>query len=326
MIAYVTQSIKDAKSLLLTTHKQCDGDGLGAQLGMYHALKAIGKKVRLLNVDATPHKYRFLEPDTHIQYFDSPHDPIEPVDLAVVFDTNDYRLVEPLYSELEKKAKKIIFIDHHPVLKTGPEPTEGSYIDTSAASTGEMAYNMIQALNIPLSKDMAQAIYTSVAFDTQLFRFVRNSAKSHEIAAETLKLGVDAAKIHKQMFGNFTANKLKFLSKVLSNIEFYYEDKLGFLHIKTEHLENLGLTAEDSRDLVDTMMNVEAIEVAALIREDEGEKFKLSLRSKGFVHVNGLAEEVGGGGHIFSAGASTEGYSAEQLKTKIVEFFKHSLA
>lgn len=325
MLSSLIQAIKDADSILLTTHKQCDGDGLGAQLGVYHALKSSGKKVRVLNVDATPYKYRFLEPDTHIQYFDSTYDPIKDVDLALIFDTNDKRLLDPLYDSLEKYCKKIIFIDHHPVLKSGPEPTEGSFIDTSAASTGEIAYNIIRGLDIDLNKDIATALYTSIAFDTQIFRYIRNSARSHEIAAALLRQGIDAGSIHKQMFGNFTANKLKFLAKALSNMEFYFKDRLGFLHIKSDDLKKMGLDTDDSRDLVDTMMNVESIEVAVLIREDETNLFKISLRSKGSIHVNGLAEKLGGGGHIFSAGASVN-LSESELREEIINFFEKPLA
>ena len=142
MFDFIVDAIKNAKTVLLTTHRQCDGDGLGAQLGMYHALKSLGKNVRVLNVDATPNKYRFLSPDSYIQYFDSHYDPIHETDLTLIFDTNDKRLLAPLYDELEKKSKNIFFIDHHPVLKTGPEPTSGSVINTQAASTGEIVFDI----------------------------------------------------------------------------------------------------------------------------------------------------------------------------------------
>lgn len=321
MFDTIVTTIKNAQKIILTTHKQCDGDGLGAQLGMYHALKSIGKNVRVLNVDATPHKYRFLEPDTHIQYFDSQHDPVAATDLTLVFDTNDKRLLSPLYPELEKNSKTILFIDHHPVLKAGPEPTPGSYINTSAASTGEISFDLIKALNIPLNADISRALYTSIVFDTQLFRYVRNSARSHEIAAELLKFEKEPSLIHKRLFGNFSATKLKFLSKVLSEMEFFHQEKLAFLHIKTDDLTKMGLDLDDSRDLVDMMMNIESVEVAALIRQDQENAFKVSLRSKGNITVNTLAESLDGGGHVFSAGASVK-MSTEELKKKIINHFK----
>lgn len=321
MFQSLVQAIKNAKSIVLTTHKQCDGDGLGAQLGMYHALKSMGKNVRVLNVDATPYKYRFLKPDDHIQYFDGKFDPLAATDIALIFDTNDQRLLQPLYAELEKSVKNIFFIDHHPVLKTGPEPTPGSYINTAAASTGEIAFDLIKALNIPMNKDIARALYTSIAFDTQIFRYVRDSGRSHEIAAELLQFEKEPSLIHKQMFGNYTASKLKYLSKVLSEMEFFHNDRLVFLMIKSDDLHKLGLNQDDSRDLVDIMMNIETVEVAAVIRQDQENSFKLSLRSKGNLPVNTLAESLGGGGHVFSAGASVK-TDAAKLKQQIIDHFK----
>ncbi len=320
MFLEVIQKIKNAQSIILTTHKQCDGDGLGAMLGMYHALKSIQKNVRAINVDATPPKYQFLLPDQHIEYFDGNYAPLAPTDLTIVFDTNDKRLVSPLYEHLEKVSKDILFIDHHPILQTGPSPTQGSVIDTSAASTGELAFKLIKELEIPLNHDISRALYTSIAFDTQLFRYVRNSYRSHEIAAELLKFEKEPSAIHKHLFGNYSAKKLKYLSQVLSTMEFYHNDHLVFLYINSKDLFALGLDIDDSRDLVDMMMNIESIEIAALIREDEPDTFKMSLRSKGRLSVNDLAESLGGGGHMFSAGASVK-MKSEELKQKIISFF-----
>ena len=102
----VANKIRRSNSILLTTHRQCDGDGLGSELAIYHALKKIGKEVRILNVDGTPKKYDYLSPDEHIQYYDGDFDPIASPDLALIFDTNDRRLIEPLYEELEQKCKE----------------------------------------------------------------------------------------------------------------------------------------------------------------------------------------------------------------------------
>ncbi|MEM7646059.1 MAG: DHH family phosphoesterase, partial [Pseudomonadota bacterium] len=212
MIDKVTQYILDADSILLTTHRQCDGDGLGSELAMYHALVKMGKNVRILNVDATPKKYNYLAPDQYIQCFDAPHDPLEKMDLALVFDTNDKRLIEPLYEEIEEKCARIIFVDHHPILAEGPAPTSDSIINIRAASTGELTFDLIESLKVELDAQIARALYTSIVFDTQLFRYIRNSSRSHEISAYLLQYEKKPTEVHRKLFGNFTAPKLKFVA------------------------------------------------------------------------------------------------------------------
>jgi bifunctional oligoribonuclease and PAP phosphatase NrnA len=325
MIQQVIQDIKNAHSILLTTHRQCDGDGLGSELAIYHALKKIGKNVRILNVDGTPQKYDFLKPEKYIQCFDSPHGPIENSDLALIFDTNDRRLIEPLYEALEEKCKKIVFVDHHPILSEGPAPTQGSIIDIRAASTGELAYDIIQGLQIPLDPTIARALYTSIAFDTQLFRYIRNSSKSHQIAIELLKYENQPAEVHRKLFGNFTAPKLKFIAQSLSRVEFFSNEQIAILLIKTSELEDMGLNIDDSRDLIDMIMNIESVEAAALFREDAKNVFKMSLRSKGRFPILNIAENFGGGGHHFASGASIKG-NYEDLKNKTLESMQKILS
>lgn len=317
MLKETANKIRSAKSVLLSTHRQCDGDGLGCELAIYFGLKKMGKDVRILNVDETPKKYEFLEPDTHIQYFNGPHDPIAPTDLALIFDTNDRRLVEPLYDTLESACQTIIFVDHHPVLKEGPRPTEGSIVDVKAASTGELAYDLLMELEVPLDRDIAQALYTSIVFDTQLFRYVRNSPRSHEIAAQLLRHETEPSRVHKHLFGNFTANKLRFLAEALKDIEFHHGEKLAVLLLRTSHLTKLGLDIDDSRDVIDMLMNIESVETAALFREDAPGQFKMSLRSKGKYPILDIAENLGGGGHAFASGASVSG-DYDSLKETVI--------
>lgn len=314
----LVRKVENAKSVILTTHKQCDGDGLGAVLGLYHALKKTGKSVRAMTVDAIPKKYNFLEPDRFVEIFEGPHQPIESTDLALIFDTNDYRLVDPLYSELEKHCKEILFVDHHPVLNQGPEPTAGSFIDTRAASTGEISFFMVNGLGIRLDEHIAKALYTSISFDTQLFKFVRNSVNSHLIAAELLTHLRNAEEIHRHLFSTHTIDKVAFLSKVLSEIEYYADGRIAILKLRAIDLANHHLDMDDSRDVIDMIMNITTLQAAALFREDAPNEYKMSLRSKGRMEVLGVAEAFEGGGHMFAAGAPVRG-DYEDIKKQVIK-------
>lgn len=301
------QLIQNSKSIILSTHRQCDGDGLGAELALYHCLQKLGKKVQIIHVDEVPKKYRFLQTEQIIQVLDSNHTEQVKADLCLILDTNDRRLLGELYPRLEKNCPHIAFIDHHPILTNGPAPTTESWIYTSAASTGEMVFDLIQKLNIPLDTQIARALYVSITFDTQLYRFIRNSPRSHQIAAKLLEFPIQATDIHRALFGNQTVKKIAFLAKTLSQIEYFGEGKIAFLRIQDDDLFKYDLETEDSRDVIDMIMNIEGLEAAVLLREDEKNEYKISLRSKGVVPVLSIAESFGGGGHQFSAGVYCKG-------------------
>lgn len=313
----IAQRILKANSILLSTHKQCDGDGLGAILALYHALKKMGKDVRCMAVDEVPKKYDFLDHKKYCDVFEAPHAPIKHTELALIFDTNDQRLVEPLFSEMDSKCDQILFVDHHPVLNHGPEPTLGSYIETRAASTGEIAYFIIKALNIRMDQKIAECLYTSIVFDTQLFKFVKNSVNSHLIAAEVLPYLPQAQEVHRHLFATHTVEKVAFLAKVLSEIDYFGEKQIAILRLSAKDLTDHNLDMDDSRDVIDMLMNIQSLQAAALFREDGPDQFKMSLRSKGIIEVLGVAEEFGGGGHLYAAGAWVEG-PFKEVKKKVV--------
>lgn len=313
----VLQMILSAKRFLLSIHRNADGDGLGAQVALFHELKNLGKSVRILNVDAPSSKYRFLTDDAPIQAFDGPHDPVDKTDLALIFDTNDSRLVEPLYSELKKQARDIVFIDHHPLLKDASKAT--AWIDTNAASTGELGFRLIKKLltgtDLRMSPGIAAALYTSVVFDTQLFKFIRRSPASHLMAAELLETPFDVESIHRDLFASSSAAKFKFLSRAANGVEYSAADQIAFVSINSCDIE--GVTLDETSDLVDMMINIDTVEVAALLREESAGHYKLSLRSKGLISVLPAAETFGGGGHPFAAGAYLTGAHSD-LRERIL--------
>ncbi len=312
--------IRRAQLVTLTTHRDCDGDGVGAMLAFFHALKKLNLKARLITVDEIPTKYSFLPGFHEVQVFSS-HHPLPPSDLLIAFDTNDSRRIEPLGSWAQKQGP-VLFIDHHPVLEKGPHPGHNSYINTLAASTGEMTFDLIKSLHVELDAKIAQCLYTSLVFDTQLFRFIRKSPRSHQIAAELMQHAFDPTEIHRHLFGNQSPEKLRFLARALSEIEYFQNGKVAFLTLSYLDFQRYNVDPEASRDVVDMMMNVRDVEIAALFRQETENKMKVSLRSKGRHEVLSLAEKWGGGGHLFAAGSTIQFQNLEQLKNELMAWLK----
>jgi len=319
-LEHLSEVIKKARRVTVTTHRDCDGDGVGAMLAFYHTLKKLNIDVRILSVDSIPKKYSFLPGFESIEVF-RPEKTPDLGDLLIAFDTNDSRRIEPLASWAQKSGE-VLFIDHHPILENGPRPGIGSLINIKAASTGEMAFDLIQFLKVEMDASIAQCLYTSIAFDTQLFRFIRKSPRSHQIAAELMVHSFDPTEIHRKLFGNQSPEKLRFLAKALSEIDYLHGGQVAYLSLRLEDFTQYQVDPEASRDVVDMMMNVEGVEIAVLIRQESKSKLKVSLRSKGRYEVLSLAETWEGGGHLYAAGATLEGVSVETLHRNLLDWLK----
>lgn len=317
--------IKAAKSLILSTHAQPDGDGLGSQLALYWALRKMGKNVRIINVDDTPRKYEFLDTHHTIEKLSTLKTPMASADLALVFDTNDPELLGKLWGELKKHCPHIAFVDHHPALERFPLTPQDHLLDIQASSTGQIVFDLIKTLQVPLDSQIALPLYTSIVFDTNYFRYIRGSPTPHLIAAELLRHDIEPQKVHRYLFGNHSPNKLKFLSQILGLVEYELDGRLACVRVRRSDMNALKLEMDETRDIIDMVMNVESIEAAVLFREEDKDRFKLSFRSKGLFAVNQLAESLGGGGHHFASGASIHAPYAD-IKAKVLKGFEKLFA
>jgi phosphoesterase RecJ-like protein len=313
-------ALEKAQSVVLSTHTQPDGDGLGSQVALFWALKKTGKKVRILNVDDTPKKYDFLDPHGNIETFNKLRTPLAQADLGLIFDTNDPEMLLGLWEELKAKCKKVLFIDHHPPLERHPLQGDEHFIDINSSSTGQITFNIIKTLGIPLDAQMALPLYASIVFDTNYFRYIRGDPTPHLIAAELLRHQIEPQKVHRHLFGNHTPNKLKFLSQVLGAVEYECDGRLACVRVKKDDMNALGLEMDETRDIIDMVINVESIEAAVLFREESKNHFKISFRSKGLFSVNELAESLGGGGHQYASGAYIQS-SYQDIKAKVLKGF-----
>ena len=319
----VVEEIQSAHSIILTTHKQPDGDGLGSCMAMFHALKKIGKNVRIITVDEVSKKYNFLNTKKYIDVFLNPHKPISQADLTLIFDTNDYRLVDPLFNELSEKSKSVIFVDHHPPLSYGTLYHK-SFIDTQVTSTGEIVYELVDKLKIRMDRNIARAIYTSLVFDSYLFRYMNRPSHTHSICAELLKYETEPSEIHDQLFGTDSFRKMNFMGVIFSKVELHFGSKLAIFSVTQDQLKEYGLAYNDMYDILDLVVNVHEVSCVVMLREERPNEYKLSFRSKPNLEVLSLAEHFKGGGHFFASGATVMG-DPETIKKQIIEVLEPRL-
>ena len=153
--------IDNSEKLLLTTHENPDGDGLGAECGLYYHLIEQDKEVRIINYSPLPSEYQYLNEDGIYEFYNSEsHDEwIKDIDLVIVFDVGDFLRIRTLVDVIKKYQIKTMNIDHHP----HPEQSSFNYniVDLSAAATGSMVYDYLKvARKSAISKNSFNVMYT----------------------------------------------------------------------------------------------------------------------------------------------------------------------
>ena len=319
------KTINGATKILLSTHENPDGDGLGSAQAMFHHLKHIGKDCRLINISELPFEYEFLNSGGIIEtYKAETHDDwISSTDLALIFDVGDYQRLRTIGEKLASNNIHVINIDHHPDLRD--HRFAENYIDMNAAATGEMVYDFLSAVDVSLTLPMAEGIYTAVMTDTGSFCYSNTNEKCHQIAIECIATGVNTSKIYQTVYENRSPAQVELLAGILNNIDYDENGELAWFIIDQAMMDKANAVKKDVDGFTDFVRTIRGVEVALMVFENGNETYRINFRSKGKYVINGIAKSMGGGGHKFAAGAITTGTLAEVLP-KVLSKTRASLA
>jgi phosphoesterase RecJ-like protein len=299
--------ILGARRILLSTHKDPDGDGIGALLALARALRANGVQVEPLLPDDCPARFRFLDVDGLLRVLPKDADRIsnDRPDLALILDTHQWALLGRVGELIQKDGIPTVFLDHHPVRDGGRTDVYG---DCDVSSTGELVYRLlVDDLHLPIDTQIGECIYASIAFDTHSFRYVRNSPTPHLVAAELLARGVDAGRVYRHLFASNPVGKIRLLGRILSTVELQEEGRLAIAGLPLAWIREHDVCDDDLRDVVNHLLEVNGVEVAVMLREVDSNVIRISFRSKGRIEIHEAAQRLGGGGHPFAAGAALPG-------------------
>jgi len=303
--------------ILIFTHENPDGDGIGSMLALYKFLTKKGKKVEMAMKDQLPYIYNFLANADKIKKLPNEKE----YDLAILVDAAGKHR-----AGTEVKAKQFLRIDHH---RGGDKYSDADLVDTSSPSTTTLIAKLLKHWDEKLvDKDIAESLYTGLLTDTGSFRYSNITSETFEIAKFLVEKGVDPVKVSQYIFERNKPEVLELLQKTLSTLELYENNQVSSLVVKDKFFKETGAKEEDTEGFVNYAKGIDGVKVAFLMIEkfnDKNEKFwRVSLRSKNDINVEKIASRLGGGGHKNAAGCRIKGEEKE-VKEKILKEIKKEL-
>lgn len=302
------QYLEGAKRILISTHTLPDGDGLGAEAALFHYLKRGRKACRVYNPDPLPKRYRFLDPKATILLGPGEVEMWDTADLWIIVDTNDPRRLGKVWQEMSLRAKKIVFLDHHPETQSDQiqyPPHAMLLSDPEASSIGEMLHHLFGELGLAkMNNDVALGMYVSVMTDTNSFRYSRTTPFAHRIAAEMIENGVNPEEVYQNIYSSKELSHLQLLGTMLQNVKIAQGSKVAWLEMSLELRKKHQASADDTQSFLNLLLLLKDAEVVCFFREEDDHSIRVSIKSKGRVIINKIAMEFGGGGHEFAAGVA----------------------
>jgi bifunctional oligoribonuclease and PAP phosphatase NrnA len=307
-LARIVEEIRRRQRYVISSHVRPDGDAIGSQLAMAYALEHLGKEVRIVNGDNPPTPLMTFPGVPRIEVMKEIDDP---GDAVIIMECGD--LARTGVKGFERGF--VINIDHHP---GNTMYGAVNWFDLSAAACGEMVFTLIEALGVPLTKEIATHVYIAILTDTGSFHYSNITPRTFEISQRCVEAGVEPPAVARSIFDSNNLGRLKLFGAVLSRMTLDASGRLATVYVDQQMATDCGGTYEDTEGLINLPLTVKEIQAVVFFKENTPNDWRVSMRSKGEIDVNAVAKQFGGGGHKNASGCSARG-RFEELKTQFCE-------
>jgi len=274
----------------------------------------------LINEDGIPESLMFLNGVGKVTF--PPAEPLD-IEVAIALDTATRPRLGERALHAASKAGIWLNIDHH---ISNPGYGDLNLIDATKPATGQIVYELINALDYPLPEETRDAIYVAVSTDTGSFQYQSTTAETYEMGADLIRRGLDIGKINADTYDNHPYRRLELMRALLNTLNISANGNLAYWELLDETREKLALQPDDSEGLIDMIRAVRGVIVAVFFEELPDGAIRVSMRSKDrSVNVCDVATQFGGGGHALAAGIRMPGPLAE-AKPKVIAALEAAMA
>ena len=295
-----------ARSILIITHVEPDGDAIGSLLGLGNALRAAGREVLCAVDGGVPDFLRFLPGAQDVRAT------LQEVraDLLICVDANREDRTGQVGLSGFAHCSTVINLDHH-ISNNGFGDIH--LVLPEAASATEIVFNWLQELSLPLTPAVTQPLLTGLVTDTLGFRTSNVTAQTLQVALRLMESGLSLHNLVTRTLENRPYCELELWRRALQSLTL--TDGVIAAQVSLEDSAQAGTEPGSDGDLVNQLRATNEARIAVVFRERAGGHVTISLRSKADYDVARVAQQLGGGGHAQAAGATIDGpLSAAQAR------------
>ncbi|MEI2786436.1 MAG: DHH family phosphoesterase [Candidatus Nanopelagicales bacterium] len=312
-IEQIADVLRGADSVLLVAHVNPDADALGSALATAIALESLGVPVRVTFPDdpfEVPPGLHFLPRQDLLV---GPQ--IAQAAVVMSMDASSPDRIGRLLP-IGQAATSFIAIDHHASFI----PFAGiNLCDAGQPATGMLALDLIDALGVDLTHDMAICLYAAISSDTGSFRYPATTPAAMRAAARLMDTGIDFAGIAKAMFDTKSREFIALQSAVMADLDVRTVAgyTVAIAQVPAQAREDRGIAFTEVEALIDAVRTVADVDVAVVLKQDDNGSWRVSSRSAGVADVGAVCTQVGGGGHRLAAGF-TGSHDAEETLNRFL--------
>lgn len=285
LIKEMAERILSYDEFTIVYHIRPDGDCIGSSFALALGLQSIGKRCAVVGRDPVPQIHQLMTN-------------------AVRQDT----LVNPVYFSVDAVSpqrtgnyadKHFTFcIDHH---RNNSIDADYKYVEEDCGACSEIIFKLLNELNITITKQIADLLYTALVTDTRCFQTSDTSVQSFETAAALLGLGADAYEISKRNIFVKSKGRRMIEDLLKESLHFSCGDRLITGIITLNNLKSANIADSELEGINSYVEQYEEMMIGVTIRELPDGRSRCSTRTSGNISANDICAEHGGGGHFHAA-------------------------
>jgi phosphoesterase RecJ-like protein len=305
--------LSEADEVALVCHVNPDADALGSMLGLAVFLGKRGAGVVATSPNGVDELPRWIESLPGRDYLVAPGKIPKRPAVLVTLDAADLARLAGLAHLVDRAAVSIV-IDHH---RTNPGFGTVNLVDPEASATAEVVYRLIDRMGGTLDPEVATCLYAGLVTDTGRFQFEATTPEVLRLAATLREQPFDQARLAQALYEDNSLAYLRLLGRLLERLTHVPEADLVWTWVSRKDLAESGLAMQETDDLIDLVRTAREADAAAVIKEQAGGGWKVSLRSRGGTDVAALSAGFGGGGHRLAAGYTSKATLDDTVRTLV---------
>ncbi|MGN6644173.1 MAG: DHH family phosphoesterase, partial [Verrucomicrobiota bacterium] len=239
----IIETISKNKTFCIVGHIRPDGDCIGSQLGLALALRAEGKKVTVWNEDSVPAKLKFLDP---AGLFQKPRRG-QKFDCVIATDCASFERMGEVGSHISDRGL-LINIDHH---ESNTRYGDLNWVSPHEPSSGELIYRLLKVARWPITKQIADCLFTAISTDTGSFQYPTTRPGTFHAGAELVTRGADLAKICDEVYQSYPVSRARLLRHLYSKFRLTHGEQIAYFWLKKADLARTGADSNDTEGLID---------------------------------------------------------------------------
>lgn len=306
--------INEARSIVISGHREPDQDSLGSQMAMFHVLRDTFSDKEILSVidqdivsmlveGGMSGTFHYLDQPGSV-YVDAINNSMsdDNFDLFIGLDCATYDRLPDKVQDIARKCKNKLFFDHHP--GNDSDCRFNVVNDPDKPSTTSLLYEFFKKTsinNFTVSSLACNALYFGLVGDTGNFTNNNTDTYTLTISSELSKnMSVEPSKISR-FCSQKSFSELMSLADVVNNARRELDDRFVY-YVHGNHNDSIADGFSPTNNPVDMLTKLKGYQLAMTAVAIDEEKYRVSLRSSGRYTVNDVAANYNGGGHELAAG------------------------